>query len=104
MFILGNFFIALSSVVHVVMQLAWFVLLVRIIASWVRPSPPAGLVRDALSTVYAMTDPVLDWLRNRLGFLQVGAIDLSPIVLFLAIGFLDDFLTRSLWQLGAALA
>lgn len=101
--IVGNLLLALAPVVHTVFQIVWFVLLARIVFSWIRPNPGPGLVRSAVEAVYRVTDPVLGRVRRALPFLVVGGLDLSPIALFLGIGFLDTFLTRTLTDAGMAL-
>lgn len=98
--ILGNILIGLGAVVHSVFQLAWGVLLARIVLSWLQPNPGPGFVRSVINAVYALTEPALAKARNLLPFLRVGALDLSPIALFLALGFLDNVITRSLFDLG----
>jgi YggT family protein len=103
LFVLGNFVLATANLVHAVFQLAWFVLLARIVLSWVRPDPPPGIVRSLVNAVYTLTDPVLDRARRLLPFLVVQGIDLTPIAVFLGLGFLDRFVTSSLLQLGASL-
>lgn len=104
MIVIGNLLMSLSTVVHGVLSLFWGLLVARIVLSWVRPAPPPGLVRSLVSAVYQLTDPVIDRARAWLPFLQVGALDLSPIAVFLALGFLDSFLTRTLFQVGASMA
>ncbi|MCB9675833.1 MAG: YggT family protein [Alphaproteobacteria bacterium] len=103
MMVLGNLLVALAPVVHTVFQIAWFVLLARIVFSWIQPNPRPGLVRSVISGVYQVTDPVLDGTRRLLPFLRIGALDLSPIALFLALGFADRFLTSTLYDVGYAL-
>lgn len=98
--ILGNLFIAAAPVVHGVFQLIWFVLLVRIIFSWLNPNPRQGFLRSIVRAIYQITDPVMVKTRQLLPFLQVGGLDLSPIVLFMAVGFLDQFLTGTLYDIG----
>ena len=103
MFVLGHFLIALGGVVSAILSFAWAVLLVRIVFSWLRPNPPEGLLRTLVNAVYQLTDPVLERTRAALPFLVVGALDLSPIALFLAVGFLDRFVAGSLTSLGYTL-
>lgn len=103
MIVLGNLLVALGSVVSTVLSLAWGVLFVRILFSWLRPNPPAGLLTSLVNGVYQLTDPVLDRARRLLPFLVVGTLDLSPIAVFLTVGFLQRFLAGSLTQLGFAL-
>lgn len=104
MFVLANVLAGLATLLHSVFTLFWGVLLARIVLSWVRPSPPPGIVRSIISAVYQLTDPVLDRARSWLPFLVVGGIDLSPIAVFLALGFVDQVLTTSLLQAAHALA
>jgi YggT family protein len=68
------------------------ILLVRIILSWV-PSMPDPL-RPLAHGVRALTDPLLLPLRGLLPPVRVGmgALDLSPLVLFFAISILRGLL------------
>ncbi|CAN5481968.1 hypothetical protein BH23ACT7_BH23ACT7_28030 [soil metagenome] len=68
------------------------ILLVRIILSWV-PSMPDPL-RPLARGVRALTDPLLLPLRGLLPPVRVGmgALDLSPLVLFFAISILRGLL------------
>jgi YggT family protein len=52
--------------------------------------------------LYAATEPVLEPVRRRLP-LFAGGLDLSPIVVWVAIIFLQRFLIRSLYDLAYAL-
>jgi YggT family protein len=80
------------QILCVALQIYFYVVLVRIILSWITqlPEPVLPLARG----VRAVTDPVLTPLRNALPPLRVGAgaIDFSPIVLFLAIAILRGLL------------
>jgi YggT family protein len=68
---------------------AFFVLLARVVLSWI-PIPPGGPVSRIASFVYEITEPVLRPLRNLLPPLRMGAmgLDLSPIILFIVIQIL----------------
>jgi YggT family protein len=78
----------LLSLVCLLLDVYWVVLIVRIFLSWVPrlPDPIAPLAR----AVYAVTDPVLNPVRGLLPSIQTGAmaIDLSPILVFLGIGLI----------------
>jgi YggT family protein len=52
--------------------------------------------------LYSATEPVLEPVRRRLP-LFAGGFDLSPIVVWIAIIFLQRFLVRSLYELAYAL-
>jgi YggT family protein len=64
----------------------WIVLLVRVILSWVSMawSPPSGLT-PLIRIVYDLTEPVLGLFRRYIP--PVGGLDLSPLIVFLIIGF-----------------
>ena len=70
----------------------FIVLLVRIILSWV-PALPEPLLPIA-RFVRALTDPLLLPLRGTIPPVQVGAmaLDLSPIILFIAVNILQVLL------------
>lgn len=80
------------AIVCLALTLYWLVLIVRIILSWVPslPEPVQPLARG----VYALTDPVLNPLRNVLPPVRIGmgALDLSPIVVFFGIYLLQGLL------------
>jgi YggT family protein len=58
------------------------ILLIRVLMSWVNPSPFNPIVQ----IIYRLTEPVLAPVRRVLP--AFGPIDLSPIVVFAAIWFL----------------
>jgi YggT family protein len=82
----------LLSIVCIALQLYFLVLLVRIILSWV-PSLPEPLAPIA-RVVRALTDPLLNPLRGLIPPLRIGmgALDLSPLILFFGIILLQGLL------------
>ena len=74
------------GIVCLLLNLYWIILIVRIFLSWVPrlPEPIQPLAR----IVYTLTDPVLNPVRGLLPPVQTGsmALDLSPILVFIAIG------------------
>ena len=94
MFILGNLLAALASVIGLVLNLYMWIIIARAVISWVNPDPYNPIVRF----LYSITDPVLLAIRRRLP-LSFGGIDFSPIVVILAIIFLQRFLVVSLHDL-----
>ncbi|NIA08843.1 MAG: YggT family protein [Nitrospiraceae bacterium] len=98
MFVIGNFLSALAEVIHIVLNLYMWILIARAVLSWVNPDPYNPIVRF----LYNVTDPLLDRVRQMLP-LQFGGIDLSPMVIIIAIIFLDSFLVRTLQQLAMQL-
>jgi YggT family protein len=80
---------ALRSLLCVVLQIYYLILIVRIVLSWV-PSVPEP-IRPLARGVRAVTDPLLIPLRGLLPSIRMGAmaLDVSPILLFLAIVILQ---------------
>lgn len=66
-----------------------YVIFARIIVSWFPIEPGSGLA-SAYSFLNAITEPVLSPIRRLIPPLGVGGmgLDLSPIVVFIAIGVL----------------
>lgn len=95
MFIVGYFLLALAKLLSMVLSALYFILVARIIVSWLNLDP----YNDIIRIIYRVTDPILVPLRRTLP-LQVGMIDFSPIVAFMAIYFLDMFLVNVLYRLG----
>jgi YggT family protein len=98
MFIVGYFFLAIATVINYVLLFFMLVVLARAVLSWVNPDPYNPIVRFITS----VTEPVLYRIRRVLP-VTYGGIDLSPVVVFLAIVFLKEFLVRSLITLSEML-
>lgn len=96
MFILGYFLLALGHVINIVLILFTLLIVIRAVMSWVRPNPYNRFVR----LVYNLSEPVLYQVRRRLPLVYNG-FDFSPVVVFLIIVFLREFLVRSLLALAA---
>ena len=98
MFVAGNLILALANLLHLVLQAYFWIIIARAILSWVNPDPFNPIVRF----LYRVTEPVLRPIRHRLPTLSIG-IDLSPMVVILAIFFLDSFLISTLRDLALSL-
>jgi len=68
-----------------------WIIIISALMSWVNPDPYNPIVRF-LRTV---TEPVLRPIRRIIGF-RLGVIDISPMVVILAILFVKSFLIQSL--------
>lgn len=98
MFILANLLIALAQVLDYLLSAYMWIVVARAVISWVNPDPYNPIVRF----LYAATEPVLYRLRRAFP-LYAGGIDFSPILVFVAIIFLQRFLVRSLYDLAGSL-
>ncbi len=93
MFILGQFFNSLALLFNMLFTIIYFLLVVRIIISWLRVDPYNELVQ----TLYRITDPILAPFRKLP--LQIGMIDLSPVVAFILLSFVNSLVVGILKQL-----
>ena len=91
MFVAANLVLAMANLVHLAIQAYFWIIIARAILSWVNPDPFNPIVR----LLYRVTEPVLRPIRRRLPTYQIG-LDLSPMILILALYFLDSFLVDSL--------
>ena len=80
-----------------VLKAYWWIALASVLMSWLDPDPYNPVVRF----VRSLTDPVFDFFRRMLPFLRAGAVDLSPIAVFLLIMFLERALVGTLLELAA---
>jgi YggT family protein len=94
MFLLGNFILALAKLINVAFSAYVWIVIARAIISWVNPDPYNPIVRFLIQA----TDPLLQKIRRYIP--PMGGIDLSPMILILAIVFLQSFIVPTLTQIG----
>jgi YggT family protein len=92
-FLLANLLSALAQLLGLVLQVYMWIVIIRAIISWVNPDPYHPIVQF----LYRSTEPVLRPIRRVLP--AAWGIDFSPLVVILAIIFLDQFLVASLREL-----
>ena len=98
MFVLANLLIAIARILNILLWAYFWILIGRVVVSWLRADPGNPIVRF----LYAATEPILARVRERLP-VTAGGFDLSPVVVWLAVIFLQRFLVRSLYDLVYAL-
>jgi len=98
MIILSNFLTAIAKVVDIVLSIFMWIVIARAVLSWVSPDPYNPIVRF----IHKVTEPVLYQIRRRIP-VNFGGIDFSPIIVFLAIIFLQRFAVQSLYELAQTL-
>jgi YggT family protein len=94
MFLIGNLFGAIALILHYALWFYMWIVIARAVISWVSPDPYNPIVQF----LYRATEPVLEPIRRRLPGGGFG-IDISPLIVILAIYFLDYFLVGSLQQI-----
>ena len=93
MSILGQLFQSLAFLTEMIFRILYFLLVIRIILSWFT----VDTYNEPAKTLYKITDPILEPFRKLP--LQIGMIDFSAIVAFVAINFVGNFIVRLLHQL-----
>lgn len=98
--VLSNVTSAIADVLHMLLNLYFWIVVANAVLSWVNPDPRNPIVQFLAS----VTDPVLHHIRRRLPFVYASGIDFSPLVLILAIQVVDRVVVRSLYELAIRLA
>lgn len=94
MFALKNLIEALASILNLGLTIYLWLIIARALLSWVNPDPYNPIVRF----LYNVTEPVLGWVRRRVPLI-FGGLDLTPLLVLLAIIFLQRFLVATLFDL-----
>ena len=97
MIIVSNLLLAVARLVELVLWVYFWIIIARAVISWVSPDPFNPIVRF----LYRVTEPVLRPIRYRLP--PLGGLDLSPMIVLLAIYFLNAFLVGSLRDMAFSL-
>jgi YggT family protein len=72
-----------------VLQIYTFVLLIRILITWI---PNLDPYHPIVQLLFQVTEPVLEPARKLIP--PIGMIDISPIVVFIVLGILQDLLMQ----------
>jgi len=95
MFVFGDLLIAVARIVDTLLEIYKWVIIIAALLSWVNPDPYNPIVRF----LYSVTEPVFRPIRRLIGY-RLGPIDISPIIVILAIIFIQSFLVRTLIKVG----
>lgn len=90
---------AILDVVLLILNLYTWIIIISAVLSWLLAfnviNYDNNFVRAVWNGVNALTEPLLRPIRNRLP--QIGAIDISPIILLIAIFFLERVIVYYLY-------
>ena len=98
MIIIAHFLNAVATVIYYILTFYLYLVIARAILSWVSPDPYNPIV----GFIHNVTEPVLHQIRKRLP-VHFGGMDFSPIVVLVAIIFLQTFIVGSLQSLARSL-
>ncbi|ADU64902.1 protein of unknown function YGGT [Desulfurispirillum indicum S5] len=85
----GSFLMTLVSTISFVINIYTWILIARVFMSWINPDPYNPVVQF----IYRITEPVLEPFRRIIP--PLGGVDLSPIVVFILIRFLENLILGS---------
>lgn len=94
MFVVNNFMMAIAQLIDFLLTAYMWIIIGRAVISWVNADPHNPIVRF----LYEATEPLLSRIRRLLP-MSMGGIDFSPMILIMAIMFLQSFLVPTLKQL-----
>jgi YggT family protein len=91
MFVAQNFLLAVAQLIDFALKAYMWIIIGRAVISWVNADPYNPIVRF----LYEATEPLLGRIRRALP-ISMGGIDFSPLILIMAIMFLQSFLVPTL--------
>ncbi|AGF78178.1 putative integral membrane protein [Desulfocapsa sulfexigens DSM 10523] len=98
MFVVNNFMMAIAQLIDFLLTAYMWIIIGRAVISWVNADPYNPIVRF----LYDVTEPLLSRIRRVIP-MSMGGIDFSPMILIMAIMFLQSFLVPTLKQLATAM-
>ncbi len=101
MFSLGYILIVIAKIIHTVLSIYQFIVLAAVIMSWIRPNPSHEVIRTIIIAINRLTEPVFFQVRKRLprSFFP-GGLDFTPIIVLLALYFIDMLFSGLLMDIG----
>ena len=93
MFVIANFLNALAGLIDFALSAYMWIIIGRAVISWVNADPYNPIVR----LLYQVTEPLMAFVRRRIPLHGMG-IDFSPMIILLAIVFLQSFLVPTLTE------
>jgi YggT family protein len=90
MFVMSNIVLAIAKLLHIALEVYFWIIIARALVSWVSPDPYNPIVRF----LYRVTEPVLRPIRQRLPVTM--NLDLSPLVVLLALKIVEWVVVESL--------
>jgi YggT family protein len=99
MFIIGNFLIAIATILDIALSIYMWVIIARALLSWVIPFSRSPLVFAIAHGISRFTDPFLRRIQRVLPLRGMG-MDLTPLIAILIIVFLKYFLVATLLDIG----
>lgn len=98
MFVIGDILVGTGQVLSMLLEVYMWIVIIRAVLSWVRPDPYNPIVRF----IYGLVDPVT-YRLSRFFPTRVGMVDISPIILIVAIYIMKLVVVRIIIDTGLRL-
>lgn len=95
MFVFGDLIVSIAKILDILLGMYKWIIIISALISWVNPDPYNPVVRF----LYMVTDPVLRPIRRLIGY-RLGPVDISPLIVIIAIMFVQSFLIKTLMKIG----
>ncbi|MCP4157742.1 MAG: YggT family protein [bacterium] len=79
-----------SKLFHYLIHIYIYIIIIRSVISWIGNIPPNPFIM----LLRRLTDPVFRFVHKHLPFTIIGGIDVSPIIIVMALYFLDHLILR----------
>ena len=96
--ILSTLFTAIANILSIIVNVYTWIIIAAALVSWVKPDPSSPIVQ----LLYRLTDPVYSFIRRYIKT-EFNGIDFAPLIVLLALQFLNQFLIRLLFGFAASL-
>ena len=97
MFVVSNFVLAIARLVELAVYAYILIIICRALISWVSPDPLNPIVRFLYRATEPVLRPIRRWLPSAMG------LDLSPLVVLVALQFIEWFVVDTLRDLAISL-
>lgn len=97
--IVGTLIESFASIFHMVLNLYIWVVIIGALLTWVRPDPYNQFVQ----IIYKLTEPVYTLTRKYIPTV-FGGIDLAPLIIVIALQFMDIFIYNLLMKIAHSIA
>ncbi len=96
-FVLSNFLLAILSTVFRILDYYFWIVIIAVILSWIPLATYNPLARMILMFLGRLTEPVFGYVRQKLNLQRYTApLDVSPILVIIAIRLIQNVLIRNL--------
>ncbi len=96
--ILSTLLEAIASILHTAITVYIWIVIIAALITWIRPDPYNPIVQ----TLYRLTEPVYAYIRRYIPTVFWG-VDLAPVIVILALQFIDLFLVKLLIKMAYSL-